>query len=286
MGTQRVVRMALAIAGVLAHAPAVARADLIYEPFDYAEGSNVDGLVATGLNLTGSYNTTTIQDLVIASPGLTYGNLMGNVPTVAGNRVSDESGAGAGVASVAVAQDVLTGAGSTLYFSALFTFDDSDNRTRGASISLVDDDTGDQIIFGEATVGGRAIRIAAHTTATGQLVAASADQSFQDGQTLWLVGRYVNDPTVGGDSLELLGYDTAVAITIGPSFDFADPNAQFAYALTGLDINFVKMTSLRVEVRGQNDNFLDEVRVSRTFGAAAVPEPGGALLMVIGLVAG
>jgi hypothetical protein len=46
------------------------------------------------------------------------------------------------------------------------------------------------------------------------------------------------------------------------------------------------MTSLRVEVRGQNDNFLDEVRVSRTFGAAAVPEPGGALLMVIGLVAG
>jgi hypothetical protein len=137
--------MALAIAGVLAHAPALVRADLIYEPFDYAEGSNVDGLVATGLNLTGSYNTTTIQDLVIASPGLTYGNLMGNVPTVAGNRVSDESGAGAGVASVAVAQDVLTGASSTLYFSALFTFDDSDNRTRGASISLVDDDTGDEI---------------------------------------------------------------------------------------------------------------------------------------------
>jgi hypothetical protein len=280
--------MALAVLGVFALFPLATRADLVYEPFDYAEGSDLDGLVATGVNLTGSYSTSTIQDLVIASPGLTYGNLRGNVPSAGGNRLSDESGAGAGISSVAVDQDVLSGAGTTLYFSALFTFDDTNNRTRRAAVFLVDDDTGDEIGFGESVAGTRAITVSAFTQATGELETAGADLAFENGQTLWLVGRYINSSAAGGDVLELLGYDTAEAITIGPSFDFADSNAQFAFALSGLDIDFEKISSLRLEVRGQNNNFLDEVRISRTFGAGAavIPEPSGVMLMVLGLLSG
>jgi hypothetical protein len=102
------------------------------------------------------------------------------------------------------------------------------------------------------------------------------------------VGRYVNNSAAGGDALELLGYDTAEAITIGSTFDFADPNAQFAFELSGLDINLGKISTLRFEVRGQNNNFLDEVRISRTFGAgtAVIPEPAGAVLILLGLFSG
>lgn len=284
MGTHRGWRRPVVVAiWVLALLPMAARADLVYEPFDYEAGLELDGLTATGLNLTGSYIKSTIQDLVIASPGLTYGSLLGNVPTVAGNRLSDESGAGAGAVSVAVDQDVLSGAGTTLYFSALFTFDDTNNGTRRASVHLIDNDTGDELSFGEPAVGVRAILVSAHTLATGELESAGADRAFENGQTLWLVGRYLNSAAAGGDTLELLGYDTADAITIGPSFDFADPNAQFAFALTGLDINFEKISSLRLEVRGQNNNFIDEVRISRTFGATVIPEPSGWLLLGLGL---
>jgi hypothetical protein len=264
----------------------VAEAELlVYEPFDYPAGANLDGLVATGRNLSGSYSTSSIQDLVIASPGLTYGNLLKWRPAVAGNRLNDENGAGQGTVTVSLDQEILIGAGDEIFFSALFTLNDANNANRFARISLIDDTSDDVLTFGEPVVGVRGVRVAADTAATGGLIADGADGSFSNGQTLWLIGRYFNSAQPGGDALELAGYDTAIAQAIPPAFDLADPNAQFAFSLAGLDIDFARITSLRFEVRGGNDNFLDEVRIGSTYAAVTVPEPVTIVLLLIGAVA-
>ena len=117
-------------------------------------------------------------------------------------------------------------------------------------------------------------------------MSAGHDNAFVDGQTLWLIGHYVNGAAPGGDVLELLGYDTANAVSISPTFDLSDPGAEFAYALGGLDIDFEKITSIRFEVRGAANNFIDELRIGETYPAASqavVPEPSTLLLLLLGL---
>ena len=56
---------------------------------------------------------------------------------------------------------MLTGPGTAVYFSALFQFDDTPNGNRLARIGLLDADTGDEVGFGQAAVGLRAIRVEA-----------------------------------------------------------------------------------------------------------------------------
>src|SRR5690606_15683761 len=103
--------------------PSAARAELlVYEPFGYPASASLDGLPATGLNLAGNYVTSTIQDLEIASPGLTYGSLL-NVPSVTGNRLKDVNGAGAGIVTVPLAEAIPIAPGNAIYFSALVTLD-------------------------------------------------------------------------------------------------------------------------------------------------------------------
>jgi hypothetical protein len=256
---------------------------LVYEPFDYSAGTSLDGLSATGHNLAGSYSTSTIQDLVIASPGSTYGSLLDPVPTVNGNRLTDETGAGVDVVSVALAEEVLIGDGEAIFFSALFTLDDSNNRNRLARISLVDDVSGDTLGFGEPVVGVSGLRVEASTAATGELIAAGEDNAYEDGQTLWLIGRYFNSGEPMGDELQLVGYDTALAQSIAPSFDLADPHAHLAYSLDGVDIDSTRISSLRFEIRGSSDKFLDELRIGTTYAAVAVPEPATCVLLTLSL---
>jgi hypothetical protein len=282
----------IAVALMLSVLPTVAQAELfVYEPFDYSAGAAIDGLAATGTNLTGNYTKSSLQDLQISSPGLTYGNLLGDLPPVAGNRLNDLDGVGVGFVTVAVDQDVLIGSGEAIYFSALFTFDDSLNGNHFARITLRDDVSGDQILFGESVVGGRAIRVEAFTAATDGLVADGADGSFTDGQTLWLIGRYFNSALPDGDSLELIGYDTALAQSIAPTFDPTDPNAKFSFGLTDLDIDLSRISSVTFEIRGTNNNFIDELRIGSSYAdvtsaeqVALVPEPGTGLVFLSGLV--
>lgn len=265
---------------------------LVYQPFDYTAGANVNGLNATGLNLAGSYSLESLplsQDLAIGSPGLTYGSLTGNLPSIGGNRLTDLSGGGRGLVTISLDQDVLVGPGAEIFFSALFTFDDSLNGNRFARISLIDDGSGDMIGFGEPVVGSRNVRAEADTAATGQLI-ASGNGSFVDGQTLWLVGRYFNSPLPGDDALELLGYDTGLAQALAPSFDLDDPNAQFALSLANRDIDLGTISSVGFEIRGDNNNFIDEFRIGQTFTdvtaaapAAVIPEPGSAALLLVGV---
>jgi hypothetical protein len=261
-------------------------ATLLYEPFDYPAGTNLDGLAATGLNLFGNYATSTIQDLAISSPGLDYGSLQGNLPSVAGNRLGDVNGVGAGLTTIAVANDIAIEPGKEVFFSALMTFNDATGGNRFTRISFVDDTSGDEISFGEASVGVRAIRVTADTMATQGLIAEGADNSFTNGQTLLLVGHYLNSAAASSDALELLGYDTAATHSLPLTFDLTDPNAQFAYSLSGVDIDFSQITSLRFEIRGDQNNFLDELRIGPTYESIAqVPEPAGYALLACFLVA-
>jgi hypothetical protein len=121
------------------------------------------------------------------------------------------------------------------------------------------------------------------------LVSDGADNSFIDGHTLWLIGRYFNSALAGGDELQLIGYDTVDSEQISSFFDISDPAVEFAYSLSGLDIDFTKITSIRFEIRGTNDNFIDELRIARSYAevargprSAIIPEPPTCLLMVLG----
>jgi hypothetical protein len=279
--TYRVTLIILALASILT---GVARAELlVYEPFDYPAGTALIGAEANGLNLTGNYSRfgpTVPSELLASAPGLNYGNLVG-APPAAGNRLNQLSGGGASSASVNVDTDVAIAAGEAIYWSALFTFDDSSNGNRLANITFTDDDTGDILRFGEVAAGVRTIRVEAQTIGTGgQLIAAGASPSFVNGDTLLLVGRYVNSAAADGDRLDLIGYDTADFDMLPLSFEPTDPNAEFAYELENLDINFAKITSITFTIRGDNNNFIDELRIGTTY-SAVIPEPAAPLLLLI-----
>ena len=264
-------------------APAAATL-LVYEPFDYDPGV-LAGSTATGLNLTGSYAAANVVppgfELRSASPGLGTGNLAG-APSAAGNRLTQNLGTTAATVDVAVDADVAIAPDSAIFFSALFTLDDSENGNHLAGITFRDEASGDTLGFGEAVVGVRAIRVSASTLATGGLVAVGDDGSFSNGQTLFLFGRYLNAAAAGGDVLELVGYDTADAHTLPASFDPADPNAQFSYGVAGLDIDFGQITQISFSIRGEANNFVDELRIGTSY-ADIVPEPGTGLLLLTGL---
>jgi len=274
-----------ACAGLLAAWSAPAGATLlVYESFDYATGV-VAGATATGQNLTGTYTGSPVPpgfELQVASPGLDYGSLVG-VPPVAGNRLSQALGTTAASATVQIDSDVGVAPGTAVYFSALFTLDDSANGNHFASITLTDPDNGDSLAFGEAVVGVRALRISATTVATGsQLVADSAGEAFTNGQRLFLVGRYTNGAAALADSLEVVAYDTAASISLPSAFDPSDPTAQIALALAGLDLDLAKIGSIDFTIRGSANNFIDELRIGTAY-ADVVPEPSTAPLLLVGL---
>jgi hypothetical protein len=285
MALAKAATVALAVALLGGAAPAGATL-LVYEPFAYAAGTVLDGTPATGQNLTGNYvplGTLPQQKLVVASPGLDYGSL-GGAPGSSGNRITDVAGVTAAGGTVSVDQDVIVNPGDAIFWSALFTFDDSLGSNHLANITFTDDDTGDLLRFGEPAVGVRAIRVEAATAATGGLVASGADGSFASGDTLLLVGRYFNSSAVDGDVLELIGYDTADADVLPANFDPTDPNAEFAFALSGLDIDFARISSITFTIRGDDNNFIDELRIGSSY-ASVIPEPARAALALLGLVA-
>lgn len=113
--------------------------------------------------------------------------------------------------------------------------------------------------FGETAVGIRTLRVEANTTSLGDDVNASMSGGFQDGQTLWLIGRYQNSALAAGDSLDLIVYDTADADALSNTFDPFDASAELALSISGLDIDFELLTAIRFNLRGTDDNFIDEL---------------------------
>jgi hypothetical protein len=259
---------------------------LLYEPFDYAPGV-LAGRAASGVNLTGAYAGNVVpagHEVQVVSPGSGYGKLVG-APKPRGNRATQNLGNPYATAKVRLANPLVVAPGDTLFFSALVTLDDSVHGNHLASLRFEDDTNFDEISFGEPTVGRRAVRISATTLGTGGLVRSTgANDAFANGDTLLLVGRYENAAAPGGDVLELIGYDTADADRLPQRFDPADPNAEFAFRRDGLDVNLARVTSIRFQLRGAGNNFVDEFRAGTSY-ADVVPEPGTAALLGSGLAA-
>lgn len=262
--------------------PSVVLAQTVYEPFDYVAGSSMNGLEATGHGLEGHYTGPPVGDLQISSPTLNYGNLSGATPGVAGNKLTDIGMGGAATVTVAVDQDIVVAPGQQLFFSALFTLDDTGNHVPYAWIDLIDDASGGRLGFGEPVAGSRAIRVSADTASTGGLVSASKDNAFVDGQTWWLIGRYFNSALPGQDSLQLVGYDTSQFEPVATAFDLSDPNADLALSIDGIDINLQTISTIAFSIRGADNNFIDELRIGSTF-PSAVPEPSTTLLLLAGI---
>jgi hypothetical protein len=274
---------AIAAAAWLAASPASA-ALLVYEPFAYPSGLALEPPnPPTGLNLTGPWDHPPgpFSALFASDPGLDYGNL-GGVPAAAGGKLTKFNGVVSAVAIAGVADDVLVGADDAIYWSALFTLDDSQHGNRFARITFTDTTTGDEIAFGESVVGVRAIRIDTDTIATGGQVASGTDLAFENGQTLFMVGRYVRSSAAQGDRLDLLVYDTADAETLAPAFDLLDPAAEHVFSLTGRDIELARIDQLTFAIRGDSNNHIDELRIGTSY-TDVVPEPGTALLLLSGL---
>lgn len=272
----RVIAASVATLGVLLTGMRGANAALlVYEPFNYDAGTVLDQTAATGHNLTGDYTSTGVTsfELVVQSPGLDYGNLSG-ARGAEGNRLIQTSGTTVGDATVRLDQDVVINPGEAIFFSTLFTFDDSANGNHRASITFSDEETGDELSFGEPAAGVRNLRVSAHTAATVDLVANGADNSFVNGQTLFFVGRYFNSETANGDLLELIGYDVEDSVVLPTGFDPTDPNAEFTYGLSDLDIDFAKITAITFLIRGTMNNFIDELRIGSTYASVIIPEPG------------
>ena len=160
-----------ALAAALTPPPHAAAALLVHEPFDYPAVSTplLDGTVATGLNLTGTYVSDVVHPLFqlrLSSPGLSYGNLA-SAPSATGAKLTQLNGSTSNGATVSLADPVRILPGQAIFFSALFTLDDSRNGNHRAQVQLLDGE--DEIAFGEPVVGGRAIRAHAKTAATGGL---------------------------------------------------------------------------------------------------------------------
>jgi hypothetical protein len=278
-----------ACAAIVLAWPAAAAADLlVYEPFDYAPAP-IAGTAASGLNLAGSYASDAVNalfELSVSAPGLSYGTLTG-APGVAGAKLTQLNGTILSGATVALAAPIEIAPGEAIFFSALFRFDDSVNNNHRAGIQLIDDVSGDAISFGESPVGVRGIRASANTTASGSTVVSGGnDQAFTNGQTLLLIGRYNNSAVPGKDRLELLGYDTAASHALPAEFLPADPNAVLYQELADADIDLARISSLRFEIRGSDNNYIDELRIGTTLAdVAPVPEPQTWLMMLCGLAA-
>ena len=276
---------ALGLALALVLAPDANAALIVHEPFDYPVGTVLDGTPVSGLGLAGTYTalgTIFAQQVSVTAPGLDYGSLVGT-HTPSGLRLSDPAGITSAGASVDLAAAVPVGPGEDLYFSALLTLDDSQNGNHLANITLRDDATGDYLFFGEPGVGIGGLRVAASTGALGGLQADGDDGVFTDGDTLFLVGRYLESSDAGGDLLQLLAYETAMAIELPNAFDPADPNALASYTLAGQDIDFGQVTGIDFTIRGVEDNFIDELRIGDDY-ASVVPEPATGMLLAFALL--
>ncbi len=275
--------LAVAVVLLLANVDPARSAPLVYEPFDYEDGTGLDDVAATGLNLTGDYvsyalEPTDQQTVWVESPGLGFGNL-GDAPSAEGNRAGDPFGGVGSSATAEVDEDVSVGNGEEIYWSVLFTYDDSQDPSHVANVSLDDASTGGAITFGQSAVVTRSVQLGVDTATAFRTDIIG--EAFEDGDTLFYVGRYVNSGSPGGDTMDMLVYDTADSITLPETFDLQDPNAIAVLGLSDLDIDLPVISAVSFYLRGE-DNFVDELRVGRTY-ADVVPEPsaGAGLLAVL-----
>lgn len=261
-----------AAAMVLAVATAEA-ALVLYEPFSYSVGS-LNGQTG-GTGFSGAWTSSGTANTVVASPGLSYGFL-----TTSGNHV-------AGIQSMSMRRPFssagLTGNGSTLYFSILFSATDTTAGTATAIPSFFSDSTGPYGQFSGFSVSYDIrsstelymdARIGGSVLATTLIPGAN----FYGGVTDMVLGRITFSDTANQDRLEVWR-NPALA---------GDPGTPL-FNVTGQWTDPGSNNSFYMNKYNAPDRNIDEIRLGTTLvDVMPVPEPSACTLAVVtaGLAAG
>lgn len=261
-------------AAAMVLAVATAEAALIfYEPFSYSEGS-LNGQNG-GTGFSGAWTSSGTTSTVVASPGLTYGLL-----TTTGNRV-------AGIGSMSMKRSFssagLTGNGSTLYFSILFSATDTTAGGATAIPSFFSDSTGPYGQFSGFSVSydiQSSTQLYMDARIGGSVLASTVipGANYYGGVTDMVLGRITFSDTPNQDRLEVwrnpaLGGDPGTPL-FNVTGQWTDPGANNSFYMNKYD---------------PPDRNIDEIRLGTTLvDVTPVPEPAACALAIVtaGLAAG
>ncbi len=255
--------MALTAAALLGRALPSARASLlVYEPFNYAPGSNLIGQTATGLGFTGSWTSWTNGNATIESGSLSEGNL-----ATSGNSLSGGADNGP---SVNLSSPVAATVGNPLWVSFLMqtpaTTTDINNNTIGALDLIGTNSNG------------------TNSTAIGYTNGSFVLQTENNG----VIGSSVSPNTTYLMVLEDIANSSGTStlnLWINPATGVEYPiiNSNMTYSPTDSIGNISSIGMLD----GYYSNSYDEIRIGTTYAdvTPAVPEPDTLRLMGIGSLA-
>lgn len=248
-------------------------APVFYEPFSYTAGS-LNGQNG-GTGFSGAWTSSGTTTTVVASPGLTHGLL-----ATTGNRV-------AGLGSMSMRRPFsstgLTGNGSTLYFSILFSATDTTAGTATAIPSFFSDSTGPYGQFSGFSVSydirsSTELYMDARIGGSVRATTLIAGANYYGGVTDMVLGRITFSDTPNQDRLEVWR-NPALA---------GDPGTPL-FNVTGEWTDPGSNNSFYMNKYNDPDRNIDEIRLGTTLGdVTPVPEPVTCTLAVgiVGLVAG
>jgi len=258
----KTVHVFLAVFAAAGHASA---ALILYEPFNYSAGT-LNGKTG-GTGFSGAWTASATTAAVIASPGLTYGDL-----DTLGNRLD-------GTNSMSMkrlfSSTGLTGNGSTLWFSFLISATDTTAGSATAIPSFFSDFNGPfgqaagfsvsyniqsaTNLYMDARIGGT---IVSSTTITGT-------NYYSSGVAL-VLGRITFSDTANQDRLEVWRNPTLGAV---PGAPLMSGSGQWVSSGTA--------NSFYMNKYDPPDRMIDEIRLGTTLAdAMPVPEPAGCTAVV------
>lgn len=256
---------------VLVVAGQASAAIVLYEPFDYPVGT-LNGQ-AGGTGFSGAWIASGTTAAVIASPGLTYGDL-----ATQGNRLD-------GLTSMSMRRPFsstgLTGNGSTLWFSFLIAATDTTVGTATAIPSFFSNSTGPHgqasgfavsYNINSATDLYMDARIGGTTVAS---LSIPGTNYYTSGPAL-VLGRITFSDTANQDRLEVWRNPTLGAVPGAPllagSGQWVDPGANNSFYMNKYD---------------PPDRMIDEIRLGTTLAdVLPIPEPAGWVAIGLAAVAG
>lgn len=238
---------------------------LVHEPFDYTVGSNIGGVAATGVGLTGNwqrrYQDTATATLRVENTTFATPTGFGFTPSGRGIVTPVDTNNSAAV-NLATGAQVNFGADGTFYYSFLL------NYTAGTSnmwFGIGNSSSADSLIRVQGLNSG-ALRVAVGSTFNDGAVLA-------DGSYL-VVGRITTTETDNdGHRLWVFGSGDSVLLS--------DPGTVGSYAAAAAAISG---TGSMIEFRNMQNAAIGDFRMGTTWEAVVIPEPS-TYAAIFGLVA-